>query len=50
VVIDFLGHFVAQFAMVVAMGFLLPSPTPKSPSLVIDVMIIIVDVPSLPFG
>ncbi len=49
-VIDSLGHFVAQFPMVVAMGFLLPSPTPKSLSLVIDGMIIIVDVPSLPFG
>ncbi len=49
-VIDSLGHFVAQFPMVVAMGFLFPSPTPKSPFLAIDGMVIIVDVPFFPFG
>jgi hypothetical protein len=50
VVIDSFGHFVAQFPMVVAMGFLLPSPIAKSPSLTIGGMILLVDVPSLPFG
>jgi hypothetical protein len=36
--------------MVVALGFLLPSPIAKSPSLVIDGMTILVNVPSFPFG
>jgi len=50
VVSNSLGHFVVQFPMVVAMGFLLPSPIAKSPFSAIDGMAPLIDVPFLPFS
>jgi hypothetical protein len=44
------GPFAAQFPMVVALGFLLPSPIAKFPYLTIGDMVPLVGVPSLPFG
>jgi hypothetical protein len=45
-----LGPFVAQFPMVVALGFLFQSLIAKSPSLDVGGIAHVVGVPSFPFG
>jgi len=50
VVVNSFGHSITQFAMVVALEFLLPSPTAKFPFLDVDGMVPFVGVPFLSIG